>query len=103
MRCTFLLPAHLTGLTPENLKTQFWQLPDMSFLTSWNLLICPTLIIDTSRDGFHRNEDIRRMVNSIRGSTYVDLEKNKRTHSPEIGTVIRNYLYGLSVNQSQSD
>lgn len=53
---------------------------------------CPTLIVDTSKDGLHRHEDVVRMANTIKGSTYIDLERNKRTHGAELSGVIEDFI-----------
>jgi len=56
---------------------------------------CSTLIVDTSRDGIHKHDDIIRMANSIKSCTYIDMEINKRTHGAELPKVIREYVNGL--------
>ena len=92
----YLFTSHtLDRADPKKLKNAILAVAGLEFFDKMEFIDSPTLIIDTSRDGFHRKEDTRRMVSSIIGSTYIDLERNKRTHSPEIGAVIRNYLNGL--------
>jgi pimeloyl-ACP methyl ester carboxylesterase len=95
----YLFTSHtLDRADPWKLKNAILAVAGHEFFEKLESIDSPTLIIDTSRDGFHRNEDIRKMVKSIKGSTYIDLETNKRTHSPEIGRVIRGYINGLPVN-----
>lgn len=53
---------------------------------------CPSLIIATSKDRFHVHEEISRMARTIRNCGYIDLEDNKRTHSEEMGRVVRRYI-----------
>lgn len=70
--------------------------------TVWNkldIIDCATLIVDTSRDGIHRHEDIMRMKNAIKNCTYVDLETNNRTHGNELGPVIRHFLNGQTMEK----
>lgn len=57
---------------------------------------CSTLVVDTSKDGIHRHEDILRLASSINRCTYVDMEINKRTHGEELAEVIRSYLLDLT-------
>lgn len=95
----YLFTSHtLDQADPGKLKNSILAVAGHEFFDKLEYIDCPTLIIDTSRDGFHRYEDIKRMEKSIKVSTYIDLERTKRTHSPELGIVIRNYLNGLSVN-----
>jgi pimeloyl-ACP methyl ester carboxylesterase len=49
----------------------------------------PTLIIATSSDTLHHHADIQRMKTLIPDCNLVDLVDNKRTHSAEMGTLIR--------------
>ena len=70
-------------------------IPAIAGYTVWDKLDsldCSTLIVDTSRDGIHRHEDIMRMKNAIKNCIYVDLETNNRTHGNEPGPVIRHFL-----------
>ena len=53
---------------------------------------CPVLIVGSSKDRFHNHEDTMKMVAGIRNTTYIDLENNKRSHSAEMGRVMRRYL-----------
>ena len=56
---------------------------------------CSTLIVDTSLDGLHRHEDVVRLAESIEGSSYIDLETNKRTHGTELAVVMRDFISTL--------
>lgn len=61
---------------------------------------CPTLIVGTSKDHFHSHDEVKRMIASLRNCSYTDLETNRRTHSAELGMVIRQYIDGLNVKSS---
>jgi len=58
-------------------------------------LTCPTLMVGTSKDHFHSHADVKRMIDNLKNCTYVDLENNRRTHSAELGTVIRKFINHL--------
>ena len=58
-------------------------------------LTCPTLVIGTSKDHFHSHDDVKRVTGTLKNCTYIDLENNRRTHSAELGIVIRQYIDSL--------
>lgn len=58
-------------------------------------LTCPSLVVGTSKDRLHVPEDILRMVRVLRDCTYIDMETNLRTHSPEMGNLVYNYIVDL--------
>ncbi|MCX6225536.1 MAG: alpha/beta hydrolase [Bacteroidia bacterium] len=61
---------------------------------------CPTLIVGTSKDHFHSHDEVKRMIENLKNCTYTDLETNRRTHSAELGIVIRQYIDGLKSKTS---
>jgi pimeloyl-ACP methyl ester carboxylesterase len=66
--------------------------------TVWDklpLIACPVLIVGTSRDHLHVKEETERMVRMIPNCRYTDLETNKRSHSAEMGKVVRDYAASL--------
>lgn len=77
---------------PRKLRDAILGIAGYAVWDKLNTLDCATLIVDTSRDGIHRHEDIVRMKNAIKNCTYVDLETNNRTHGNALGPVIRNFL-----------
>jgi pimeloyl-ACP methyl ester carboxylesterase len=58
---------------------------------------CPALVVGTSKDGLHNMGEIMRLTSSLKYGSYKDLETNLRTHSRELGEVIRDYLVFLAV------
>lgn len=58
-------------------------------------LTCPSLVVGTSKDRLHVPEDILRMVGELRDCTFIDMETNLRTHSPEMGSLVYNYIREL--------
>ena len=68
---------------------------DIAPYTVWHRLDtvdAPALIIATSKDRFHVHDEIQRLSRSLRHCGIIDMEDNKRTHSEEMGRVIRRYL-----------
>jgi hypothetical protein len=57
----------------------------------WNSLEkidVPTAVIGASKDTFHNLNDAMEISSHIRGSQYIDMVTNKRTHSPEVAECI---------------
>lgn len=52
----------------------------------------PALIIGASKDKLHEPENLKKIVRSLKNSTYVDLETNNRTHTKEVVVEIKKYL-----------
>ena len=82
---------------PRKLKNSILDVAGYQVFDKLKYIDCATLIVDTSKDGLHKHEDVIRMVNSIKKSTYIDMENNKRTHGAELTTVIRNYVENLDI------
>lgn len=80
---------------PWKLKNAILAIAGFTVWDKLESIDCPTLIVDTSRDGIHLHADIVRMTNSIKGSTYIDLQYSKRTHGGELSIVIKDYLNNL--------
>jgi pimeloyl-ACP methyl ester carboxylesterase len=56
---------------------------------------CPVLVVVASKDHLHVQEETDRMVTLIRNCRSVDLETNLRTHSAEMGQVVREYIHSM--------
>lgn len=80
---------------PRKLKNAILAVAGYQVFDKLEYIDCATLIVDTSKDGIHKHEDIIRMANLIKGSTYIDMENNKRTHGAELTTVIMDYVSNL--------
>jgi pimeloyl-ACP methyl ester carboxylesterase len=80
---------------PRKLKNAILAVAGYQVFDKLEFIDCATLIVDTSKDGIHKHEDIIRMANLIKGSTYIDMENNKRTHGAELTTVIIDYVSNL--------
>lgn len=82
---------------PRKLKNAILAIAGYQVFDKLKYINCATLIVDTSKDGIHKHEDVIRMSNSIKGGTYIDMENNKRTHGAELTKVIRDYLNNLII------
>jgi pimeloyl-ACP methyl ester carboxylesterase len=63
--------------------------------TVWDKLAevrCPVLLMAASKDKMHHPDEISRMVATLPNCRYVDLETNRRSHSPEAMQVLRSFL-----------
>jgi pimeloyl-ACP methyl ester carboxylesterase len=81
---------------PRKLKNAILAIAGHTVWDRLESIDCSTLIVDTSSDGIHVHEDIMRMTNSIKKSSYIDMVNNKRTHSAELSFVIKDYLNNLN-------
>jgi pimeloyl-ACP methyl ester carboxylesterase len=53
---------------------------------------CPVLLLAASKDKMHHPDEISRMVATLPNCRYVDLETNRRSHSPEATELICSFL-----------
>jgi len=52
----------------------------------------PVLVIGVSHDRFHSHDEASNIAQAIPGSSYTDIETNKRSHSAEVADIIAAYL-----------
>jgi pimeloyl-ACP methyl ester carboxylesterase len=92
----YLFTSHaLDKADPRKLRNSILSIASYEVYDKLVTIDCPTLIVHTSLDGIHRNEDTIRMVNLIKMNTYIDMERNNRTHGAELVILIRDYLNKL--------
>ncbi len=77
-------PVKLSNCILDNAGYKSWDI--------LNLIDSPSLVVATSKDKLHVFDDVNRMVTSINNCSYIDMEDNQRTHSAEMGHVIRDFL-----------
>ncbi len=77
-------PVKLSNCILENAGYKAWDV--------LKLIDSPSLVVATSKDKLHVFDDVNRMVTSINDCSYIDMEDNRRTHSAEMGYVIRDFL-----------
>jgi pimeloyl-ACP methyl ester carboxylesterase len=59
----------------------------------------PTLVIGVSQDRFHSHNEALEIASGIAGSTYIDIETNKRSHSAEVEAIIADYLRSINAGR----
>lgn len=75
----------------------------LSKYTVWDFLKnikYPTLLIGASKDTLHEPANLQKMNSILEQATYLDMETNERTHSPDVVVAMRNYLFDLSRTSS---
>ena len=60
------------------------------------LIDYPTLIIGGHKDLLHEPENLEKIYKMLKKGTYLEMETNARTHSPEMVEGMRNYIDNLS-------
>ncbi len=63
----------------------------------------PALVVVASKDRFHSHDEGVGIARQIRGSVYLDLVDNKRTHSSEMGRKISDFISSPAQISSQAD
>jgi len=56
----------------------------------------PTLIIGGHKDLLHEPENLKKIYSMLKNGTYLEMETNARTHSPDMVDGMRKYLKGLT-------
>ncbi len=85
----------LDNADPEKLKNTILAIASYKVWPKLEGVTCPSLVVGTSKDSLHVPEDILRMVKELRNCTYIDMETNLRTHSPDMGRLVYNYIRDL--------
>lgn len=52
----------------------------------------PALVVVASKDKFHNQEEGKDLAKRIPGAAYLDLLDNKRTHSTEMGRILKRFI-----------
>lgn len=86
----------LDNADPEKLRKSILAISNYTVWGKLDAIDCPVLIIGTSKDHLHNHDEITRMVTEIKNCTFTDMETNLRTHSSEMGEVIRSYINNSS-------
>ncbi len=61
----------------------------------------PALVIGVSKDKFHSHDEASDIAAGIKDCTYVDVETNTRSHSPEVADIISGFLKNTKKAQKQ--
>jgi pimeloyl-ACP methyl ester carboxylesterase len=95
----YLISARsLDNAHPRRLRKTVLGIASYKIWDKLEYVTCPTLVVGTSKDHFHSHDDVKRMIDNLKDCTYIDLENNRRTHSAELGIVIRKYIDSLKSN-----
>ncbi|MFO7574773.1 MAG: alpha/beta hydrolase [Bacteroidales bacterium] len=62
----------------------------------------PVLVIGVSQDKFHSHDEASNIAQAIPGSSYVDVETNKRSHSAEVADILAGFILDLNGSQKVS-
>lgn len=82
----------LDHANPVRLRKTALGIADYAIWEKLPFLTCPVLMVGTSKDHFHDHDEVQRMITGLSDCTYIDLENNRRTHSAELGRVIRDFI-----------
>ncbi len=92
--------AFVNQITRANMyKLKKSALDFASYQLDWSILSrfkTPTLVIGARKDNLHQKEGIRKIAESIPGSTYQDLKDFTATHSSKSARLITNWLKGTN-------
>ncbi|NLE33623.1 MAG: alpha/beta hydrolase [Bacteroidales bacterium] len=66
-------------------------------------ILVPALVVVASKDRFHSHGEGTGIASLIPGAQCIDMEDNKRTHGPEMGRVIGDFISSLAQIPSQAD
>jgi homoserine acetyltransferase len=84
--CRALDAAH-----PRKLALTIAGISGYSIYPALSKIDVPVIVIGTSLDKFHGNNEQEDIARSIKGAEYHDLENNIRSHSAEVAEIIRKY------------
>jgi len=62
----------------------------------------PALVVVASKDRFHNQDEGNNLAKRVPGVVYLDLLDNKRTHSTEMGRIIRDFISSPAQIPSQA-
>ncbi len=62
----------------------------------------PVLVIGVSHDRFHSHDEASNIAQALPGSSYFDVETNKRSHSAEVADILTGFISDLNESQKVS-
>lgn len=77
---------------PAKLRNSILAIANYEIWPKLEFVDCPVLVVGTSKDTLHLHDETDRMVKLLKNCTFIDLETNIRTHSAEMGKVIRKFI-----------
>jgi len=83
----------LDGADPGKLKLAARAFSKYQIWEVLHVIDVPVLLIGGSHDRLHEPENLKRMTEMLSRVSYIDLETNTRTHSPEVIQVMKQFLH----------
>lgn len=62
----------------------------------------PALVVVASKDKFHNHDEGSDLARRVPGAVYMDLLDNRRTHSTEMGRIMRDFISSPARKQAQA-
>lgn len=92
----------LDNADPKKLKKAILGIAGYEVWDKLKFIDCPVLVVGTSKDGLHKKYETTRMINSIKNCKFIDLETNLRTHSAEMGMIVKEYIKNLNLSTNHT-
>lgn len=94
---------NIDAAIPERLGAAVRQLGPYRMNECLSGINVPTLVSVTSKDKLHNHVEGVEIANRIKGSTYLDMLDNKRSHSAVMGHEIEKFISSLARKPVQED
>lgn len=86
----------LDNADPKKFRQAILDIAGYEVWNSLGTINCRTMVVGTSKDGFHNQEEVVRMTQMLANSEFFDLETNLRLHSTEMGEIALRFFQNLS-------
>lgn len=80
---------------PRKLRQAILDIAGYEVWDSLEAINCRTLVVGTSKDGFHNLAEVERMMQMLANSEFLDIETNLRSHSIEMGEIALRFFQKL--------
>lgn len=88
-----LISIHvIDAADPRKLASTLLAISEYTIWSALEKIDVPTIVIGASQDTFHSLDEAMRISSHIKGSTYIDMVTNKRTHSAEVADCIIRFI-----------
>ena len=88
---------------PERLGAAVRQLSPYRMSECLHKISVPSMVVVTSKDGLHNHDEGAEIARQVKGSFYLDMADNSRTHSAEMALEIEKFISSLAQRQAQED
>jgi pimeloyl-ACP methyl ester carboxylesterase len=86
----------LDNADPKKLRQSILDIAGYEVWDRLEAINCRTLMAAASKDGFHNQDEIGRMMQRLPDAEFIDLETNLRLHSHEMGKMALRFIRKLS-------